>query len=168
MKHMMLKKWLVIGSLAALATGMSACKLPSDYRGTFTDGSTTLKVSMSLNKATLTLPDGRKIEAKAEDLEIDAIASGRAGLYIRDNASDSNLLDILWIQPKGGSLHNEQDFVWMDAEVAITRMTKKQQGKAQDIIVLHCDNGQVMVDKPTGMYNGGCPAGTIETVLKRK
>ncbi len=168
MKHSLIKKCLMLGTLAAVAAGTSACKLPADYRGTYTGSGMTLKVNFTLNKAMLTLADGRKIEAKAEDLEIDAIASGRAGLYIRDNKDNANITDVLWIQPKGGSLHDEQGFVWMDAEVAITRMTKKQPGKAQTITVLHCDNGQVMVDKPTGLYNGGCPAGTAESVLSRK
>lgn len=151
-----------------LLVAASACKLPADAKGKFrsADGSITMEIKR--NKAKVTFADGHSLEAKAEDLSVSILSEAKAGMYIQTSPTDSNILEIFWVNPDRGTRQEQSDFVWMQSEVLILRLPKKiSKGKMQDVQILHCVDGQVLVDRPTGLYEGGCPQDTYPTLLSR-
>jgi hypothetical protein len=152
--------------LGLLVSGVSGCKLPGDYRGTFANQGAGLSLKVQGNKATLTLPDGRKLQAKASELSVDSLATGKPGIYISDVKENPNEMEVFWVNPKGRP-NEEHDLIWMEAEVIVTRMTKKQKGKARELTLMHCEEGALIVDRVTRTTNGGCPAGTESHTLVR-
>ncbi|MBL7715687.1 MAG: hypothetical protein JNL01_09485 [Bdellovibrionales bacterium] len=151
--------------LLALA---SACKLPADTKGKYSsaDGKITMEIKGS--KAKVTFADGHTLEAKATDLSVQILSEAKAGMYLQNSPTDENILEVFWVNPDRKTLQEQSDFVWMKSEVLIARLPKKvSKGKMQEVQILHCVDGQVLVDRPTGLYEGGCPQDTYPTLLSR-
>ncbi|HAR42785.1 MAG TPA: hypothetical protein DCS07_09195 [Bdellovibrionales bacterium] len=164
MKTKLMKLVLVV----ALAFGATACsKIPAAYRGTFEDRSLGAKLTLKSTAAQLAFADGRVIQAKAEDLNLAAITEGKAGIFVRENSADLDLLEVFWINPNLASKQGFEGFVWFESELLYTLMNTKTTDSVPSLQLLHCTNGTVMIDVATQALQMGCPAGSAELKMVR-
>jgi len=151
-------KFINLMTVLALCTGSVACsKIPAAYRGTFEDRGQGAKLVIKATKAQLTFSDGRELKSKAEDLNFEAISSGKPGIFVRENSANPDLLEIFWLNPNVATRQVVEGFVWFDAEMIYTFLDTKITQSVPGLQLLHCTNGSVMVDTATQTFQMGCP-----------
>ncbi|MGZ3698239.1 MAG: hypothetical protein ACXWPM_02355 [Bdellovibrionota bacterium] len=147
--------------VAAMLIGSMSCgKIPSAYRGNFVDKASGVSLNLTSKDGTLTFADGRKLQAKADDLNFEALSLGKVGIFVRENSQDKDLTDVYWLNPNIASKQNQYGFVWYQSEVIYTIMDSKQKGKISSIQFVQCAEGEVMVDLNSKAIQLGCPAGS--------
>lgn len=155
----------LMGIIFALA--LSACgKIPEAYQGNFIDAATGTKLSLEASAGQINTTEGRVIKSDANDLDFDSLVKGKPGIYVR-TTTNSNKIEVFWLLPNVATKKQEAEFAWMEAEVFYTRMNIKANDKAQQIKMLHCTNGMILLDMPTKSWNGGCPAESQELDFRR-
>ena len=165
--------------LIAVTLGLlgAACgKIPSQYRGKFgeTSGEVLLELKSQggiwIRKGAL--PNGenevREFEAKA--LEFESLARGEAGIYLRPveaGAGSEDEFEVFWVDPDRSSLRDDYGFISMRARVIYTRILASPKSEVQSLTIRVCESGQVLVDRVSRSFNGGCPGDSRLVTLSR-
>jgi len=100
-------------------------------------------------------------ESKAEDKSYDAMAEGKAGIFVSTNPSNERMTDVFWVNPNLASKQAVEGFVWYQSEVIYTVMDAKREEKVPSIQLIHCRDGMVMLDIASKRMQLGCPAGPV-------
>lgn len=151
----------LIGILLALA--LSACgKIPSAYQGKYLDAATGTKLSLEGNAGLLNLNSGRQVKGDATALEFQALVEGKPGIYLRSMSEDKNSIEVFFLFPRKETRKEEAGFVWLQAELLYSRMNANQKDKVQQLKMIHCEDGLLMLDMPSKTWNGGCPTGATQ------
>ena len=165
-----MKKAKLIGSLALLVA-LSACgKIPSSHQGDFVDAPTGTKLKLGSGSGTLTFPDGRLLESKAQDLKFEALLKAQTGIYVEvpsEANPDRKEADLFWLSPNAESRREEAGLIWFDSEVLYSRIAMKEKEKVEAIDMFHCTNGSVLLDTVSKRFQIGCPVDPDEYHLKR-
>lgn len=145
-----------------MAVGLSACgKIPEGYRGNFTDAATGAKLNLDSDKGSLVLNSGRTLQADANDSnKIQDLIEGKPGIYLRAKTNEKDF-EVFFLFPKMSTRQENSGFISMSAEVMYTRMDGNKKDKVQQIKVIHCEDGQINIDTPSGTWMGGCPANHV-------
>jgi hypothetical protein len=144
-----------------LLAALSSCgKIPQGYRGSYVDQPSGTKLVLTATDGTYSETGGRQIQAKADSLQFDALAQGKAGLYTRALAGNDKMLELFWFVPDAASRQENSGFVWFTSEILYTRMATDAKDPVASIQVEHCKNGMVLLDTPSKTWNGGCGADT--------
>lgn len=147
---------------AVVLTTVACGKIPEAYRGTFEDRDQGVKLTLGGGEGTLeSTRDGRKLEAKAEDLTFEGLTEGKPGIYVSTNPSNERMMDVYWVNPNLPTKQAVEGFVWYQSEVIYTIMDAKREEKVPNIQLIHCRDGMVMLDLATKRMQLGCPAGPV-------
>jgi len=148
---------------------LSACgNIPEAYRGKFHDMATGADLTLESNKGTMVLSATRALQADASKLDFDSLVEGKPGIYVRPLEDNKDVIEVFWIYPRKETRHEDSGFVWEDAEVIYARMDTKAKDKVQQLKMMHCEDGQIMLDLPSKWWNGGCPASSTTFDFVRK
>ncbi len=151
----------VMKSFALLtAVFASACgkRIPSEYRGQFRDHNAQMSLLLESTQGTLTTSEGRVIAAETKPTDIQELAQGRSGLYMRELSNNSNVIEIFWVNPLASSRQVTDHYVFMTSELFYTHMNKDPSARVNRLAARYCTNGQINIDLQTQTFNGGCPA----------
>ena len=152
----------------ALIILMQACgQIPSQYQGDYLDRSSGAQLNLAGNKGTL-VSDGRTLMADAKPTDVKKISTGEGGIYIRPNPTNKDLLDVYWLNPKMATRQEESGLIWFDTEVLYGRFDKRVKDKVSTLKMIHSDQGNVMIDVPTGQWQVGWPAGSETLSFQRQ
>jgi hypothetical protein len=142
----------VIGfSLLAGACG----KIPKAYRGQFVDSSTGFQMELKSSEGQWVKPDGSKQLFTAQAAAVEKLEQGQPGIYLRSIEGDE--LEVFWVNPVLASRRDEYGFISMEAEVIYTRLDAKASSPIAALAARHCEHGQVLIDRVSKSFNGGCP-----------
>ena len=147
-------------ALTALGLMAVACgKIPDAYQGNFKDVTNNVSVTLGSNDGSVTLADGRKIEAKADDGSFDNLSKAAAGIYIRDNSENKNLKEVIWLNPNAATKQTDSNMVWFDSEVFFAIIDTTVKDKVQALEFSHFLKGEVEFDSGSKDLEVGCPVG---------
>jgi hypothetical protein len=156
-----LRPWTLLALLATL--GLPACgKIPKPYRGNFVDSASGAQLTLERNLGMLTTREGKKIESDAKQLTFKELSQGVAGIYVRPDKQDPDVVEVYWLVPRLETRKEEAGFTWMDSEVLYSRMNSNEENPVQHLKMIHCENGLLMLDSQTQSWNGGCPAERVD------
>jgi hypothetical protein len=159
----------IIGlSLLAGACG----KIPEAYRGKFIDEGAGVVLELGSRGGALTQGDGPRREFDARAMEASRLIAGEPGIYLRSvggeaGQKDPDLLEVFWVRPDLGSLQEQYGFVSMRAEVVYTRFRADPKLPISSISARYCASGQILVDRVSQSFNGGCPGDSSLLRLNR-
>ena len=154
----------VLFALALLAAG--CVKIPPAYYGVFNDNQRGAQLVLGQNKAELTLPGGRKVKAKAEDLTFSDLWQAKGGIYDTEDKS-SGMIEVYFVNPVAGTRQEQAGFSWFTSEVLYTYFAAGERNQVPQIQVVHCTNGTVLLDQATQRIQVGCPEGPVTYNLAR-
>ncbi|HAR41715.1 MAG TPA: hypothetical protein DCS07_03660 [Bdellovibrionales bacterium] len=154
---------MILGSL-----GLTACgKVPSGYKGTFSDSSTGATVVLKGSKATFSDASGRKLEVKSIDFTYENLLLGRNGFFIHDHPSDLNLLEVFWLIPNAATRQDVGGLIWFESEIMYSLFQKETEDKLNAFDLVHCQAGTILLDPVRKNFQIGCGAGEQTHHLKR-
>ena len=146
----------VFGLFALLM--FTACgKIRSAYQGDFTDQATSAKLTLGGSGGSLMLSSGREIKGSTADVKYEKLVASEPGIYVRPSQSNSDVVEIFWLQQNKESRKEEASFVWQESEILYTRMNTKLKDKVQQLKMVHCEKGLLELDLANKTWNGGCP-----------
>ena len=148
-----------------------ACgKIPEAYRGKFVDEGSGFVLELGANSGALTQGEAPRQEFEARALEASRLIAGEPGIYLRSvggSGGGSDLLEVFWVQPDRASLQEQYGFVSMRAEVVYTRLRTDPKLPIGSITARYCTSGQILVDRISQSFNGGCPGDSSLLRLNR-
>lgn len=152
-----------------LAAALSACgKVPEGYQGKYQDTATGAKLTLESTSGAINLSSGREIKGDFSKLEFDGLIEGKPGIYLRTLSTDDKMNEVFFLFPRKETRKEEAGFVWLNAEILYSRMSADQKEKVQQLKMIHCEDGVLMLDLPTKTWNGGCPTGATQYDFVRK
>ncbi len=176
MKH--LQRSLIV---VALMVFMVACNIsiPSGFRGDFVDQTRGVSIHLESSKAQI-VKEGRVIDGQAVEVDVAKMALGQPGIYLRDNPTNKNIVEMYWINPNAATRQEAAGVVWFESEVIYARFEKKMMAQASDrwvatgerganasrfisgskvgeFSMVHVMNGQLGVDVVTKTWQVGWP-----------
>ncbi|MFN7683843.1 MAG: hypothetical protein ACK5QT_00315 [Oligoflexia bacterium] len=166
----------ILSAVILVLAGTACGKIPSEYRGKFGETSGEVLLELQSQGGVWTrkgaLPNGenevREFEAKA--LEFESLARGEAGIYLRSidaGAGSDEELEVFWVDPDRSSLRDDYGFISMRARVIYTRILASPKSEVQSLTIRVCESGQVLVDRVSRSFNGGCPGDSRLVTLSR-
>lgn len=153
-----------------LSSGLSACGgvIPSPYRGSYVDSSTGTQLELQKEAGILSFTDGRVLHSSAEEMTFEQLKTLKTGIYVvREPKGQANLMDVYWISPKLETRSEAAGLLWLDAEVVFTTMRSDVEQEVQQLALMHCTQGRIMLDIPKTRWQAGCPAGATYFNMKR-
>jgi hypothetical protein len=156
--------------------GVGACgKIPADFRGKYVDSAHGVEVALDGKGGTLALEGESPRRFQARATEVAALAKGQAGIYLRSlgetHRQDAGDLEVFWVEPDPSSMQEQYGFVTLKARVLYTRFKLGRRlsmtGLAESITARFCEQGQILVDRVSQTFNGGCPGDSVLLNLKR-
>ena len=141
--------------------------IPKGYQGQFQDSNAGITLELKSNEGTLSEAGGKMITAKGAELEFPALLAGAPGLYGRPNPANANYVDVFWIQPTSSTQSNGGGLSWYSAEVLMSVLNAKQKEKVYRFEIVHCVDGQVLLDTVNQAWQAGCPAHAKRYELQR-
>ena len=143
--------------IVTVGIAAGACgQIPKDYRGTFVDQASGFRVELKASEGKWIRPDGSQESFSAKAVGVAELDQGQPGIYMRSTGGDQ--LEVFWVRPKPESRREEYGFVALEAEVVYTRLDAKSAGPVSAVLARHCERGQVLIDRVSQSFNGGCPA----------
>ncbi|NDD92210.1 hypothetical protein EBZ37_09005 [bacterium] len=138
--------------IVSLGIAAGACgQIPKEYRGTFVDQATGFRVELKASEGKWIRPDGSQESFPAKAVGVAELDQGQPGIYMRSMGNDQ--LEVFWVRPNPESRREEYGFVALEAEVVYTRLDP-----ISAVLARHCERGQVLIDRVSQSFNGGCPS----------
>jgi len=154
-------------SVLGLLIGACGSNVPPSFRGQFVDARTGSKLELSSDSGTFTDSTGRVVKADKKQLDFEDLQKGKAGIYMRQNPVNKNLLELYWVQPNLATKEEAGGMEWFHAEVLYFRMDIRTEEKVDLITSVHSLEGVVTLDIPTKLWQIGWPAGSEVFEFKR-
>ena len=154
-------------SVLSLVFVLGACgAIPSQYRGSYQGSNGTI---LKLGGTNGVLTSQREIiKSKAKPMEFQDLLEGLPGIYVRPNPTNPKLLDVFWLRPKMQTKQEGGGMVWYTSEIYYSLFDATQKKvKANTVRLIHSDEGSVMLDLQTGLFQVGWPASPREVVFTR-
>ncbi|MEK6704194.1 MAG: hypothetical protein AABZ06_00225 [Bdellovibrionota bacterium] len=144
---------LAIFSAAAIGCGV----IPSAYRGKFQDNAKGAVLELKAGDGMLMLAGGSVMESKAKNLKFEQLMKGQQGIYVSENPAVDGALDVYWVNPDVTTKQQDGDLAWYKSEVVYTVLNVKVKA-VDEIELLRCQDGTILLDLPTKRWQVGCPA----------
>lgn len=154
--------------LVLIATILAACNgLPSAYQGNYKDKANGVNLTLNSGSAEISFKNGRKIKSDAEEMSFEALYEGKTGIFSTSRGRDKGLVHIYYVRPIRGTAHTESNFMWYNAEIIYTQADPNRERAVSSIQVIHCTEGNVMLDLPSKRVMLGCGAGAAVYNMKK-
>ena len=160
---MKLSRAVLLLTLSLVAIG--CVKIPEAYFGNYADSQYGATLVLGQNKAEFVV-NGRRYKASGKDLTFDDLNQMKAGIYDTEDKS-SGMIEVYWVNPVPGTRQEQAGFVWFSSEVLYTYFAAKQSTQVQELQLVQCTQGIVMLDTETQRIQVGCPEGSTTYNLVR-
>lgn len=152
-----------------LVLGLGACgKIPKEFRGRYIDDTHGMTLELKAQGGAWAKEGGAPREFQAKAMKVESLARGESGIYLRSiGDEDSGSLEVFWVQPDPSTIQEQYGFVSLRAQILYTRFKLGNRIFTDSILARFCDEGQILVDRSTQAFTGGCPADSILLQLRR-
>jgi len=154
--------------LLTFILSLGACRgIPNSYLGTFQNAEGTVTLDLDTFSAELKFKDGRKLEAKLEEMNADKLKEVKPAIYGRQHPYNSKLVEIFWVIPRPETAKVVEGLLFYNAEIFMSLAEDKTFSSADSLVLAHCSVGAVMIDLATSRVQVGCAEGAEKFALKK-
>jgi hypothetical protein len=153
----------------ALAMGLGACgKIPKEFRGKYVDDTHRMALELKAQGGSWAREGEVAREFQAKAMKVESLARGESGIYLRSiGDEDSGSLEVFWVQPDPSTIQEQYGFVSLRAQILYTRFKLGARIATEQLLARFCDEGQILIDRSTQAFTGGCPADSLFLQLRK-